>query len=242
MIPQIIHYCWFGHGEKSQLIKKCIDSWKVMLPDYEIIEWNESNFDIHVNRYVEEAYERKKWAFVADYARLYALYNHGGIYLDTDMEVFKSFDCFLGHSAFTGFESNDSVQAGVIAAEKGHKVIEAFLELYSNKTFINDNVLNLTTIVNIITDYFKDNGLKTNGKKQQINDVMIYPAVYFCPNTFGMIFGKVSSKSFTVHYYDGSWLDEKEKDSFKYKIGHWGGRVIRDFIGTDRYKKIRGIK
>ena len=104
-IPKVIHYCWFGRGKLPKLAKKCIKSWKKYLPDYKIIEWNEDNFDINSNQYVREAYEAKKYAFVSDYVRLYALYNYGGIYMDTDVEVIKSLDEFLIHEAFSGFES-----------------------------------------------------------------------------------------------------------------------------------------
>ena len=103
-IPKTIHYCWFGRGEKPEIVKKCIDTWKDKLSDYEIIEWNEDNFDINQNDYVKEAYKAKKFAFVSDYVRVYALYNYGGIYLDTDVEVFKSFDDVLDNESFWGFE------------------------------------------------------------------------------------------------------------------------------------------
>ena len=108
-IPKIIHYCWFGRGEKPEIVKRCINSWKENLKDYEIIEWNENNFDININNYVKEAYENKKYAFVSDYVRVYALYNMGGIYFDTDVEVFKSLDEFLQEDSFWGFEEKDYI-------------------------------------------------------------------------------------------------------------------------------------
>ena len=111
MIPKIIHYCWFGGNDKLESVMKCIESWKKYLPDYEIMEWNESNFNIKkANQYVREAYDNKKWAFVTDYVRLIALYENGGIYFDTDVEVFKSFDSLLSEKAFFGFESTIYVQ------------------------------------------------------------------------------------------------------------------------------------
>ena len=109
MIPKVIHYCWFGKKPLPPLAVNCIDSWKKFCPDYEIIEWNEKNFDINSNTYVREAYENKKWAFVSDYVQLYALYNYGGIYMDTDVQVLKPLDAFLNDQAFSGFEAYDRV-------------------------------------------------------------------------------------------------------------------------------------
>ena len=119
-IPKIIHYCWFGKNEKSDLAKKCIDSWKKKCPDYQIIEWNEENFDITTNEYVYEAYMNKKWAFVSDFVRIFALYNNGGIYLDTDVEILKNMDEFLCNTTFFGFETIDKVSTGIIGAQKGN--------------------------------------------------------------------------------------------------------------------------
>ena len=119
MIPKIIHYCWFGRGEKPSQAQMCIESWKKILPEYQLKEWNEDNFDINQNRYVREAYENRKFAFVTDYVRLYALYNEGGVYMDTDVEVLGSYDSFLHHHAFSGFETDGNVPTGMMAAEKG---------------------------------------------------------------------------------------------------------------------------
>ena len=120
MIPKIIHYCWFGRNEKSEKIKFCMDSWKKYLPDYEIIEWNEDNFHINEIKYVNEAYDKKKWAFVTDYVRAYALYKKGGIYLDTDVEITGNLDTFLTHGAFSGFESKGYPFTALWGANKGH--------------------------------------------------------------------------------------------------------------------------
>ena len=113
MIPKVVHYCWFGRGEMPELAKKCIASWKTFLPDYQIKEWNEDNFDINCNQYVKEAYESRKFAFVTDYVRLYAIYTEGGVYMDTDVEVLKTLDPFLHHHAFSGFETDGNVPTGM---------------------------------------------------------------------------------------------------------------------------------
>ena len=128
MIPKKIHYVWVGHNPKSPLIKECLTTWKKKLPDYEIIEWNESNFDMHENRYLEEAYQAKKWAFVSDYIRARAIYEQGGIYLDTDVRVLKKLDPLLKNQAFIGFENNDYLSAAIFGAEAYHPFIKDILD------------------------------------------------------------------------------------------------------------------
>ena len=123
MIPKIIHYCWFGRGEMPPLAKKCIKSWKKYCPDYEIKEWNEDNFDLDMYPYAREAYDNRKFAFVTDVVRLYAIYTEGGIYMDTDVEVLKPLDSFLKHIAFSGYENDTLVPTGIMASEKGAKWI-----------------------------------------------------------------------------------------------------------------------
>lgn len=241
-IPKKIHYCWFGHGEKNVLIKKCIASWKKHLPDYKIIEWNEGNFDIHMNAYVEEAYNAKKWAFVTDYVRLYVLYHVGGIYMDTDVEVLKPLDVFLRNRAFSGFESHDSVPTGIMASIAHQEAIHGLLLDYDDLHFISlDGSYNMTTNVVLITKYFTMNGLKLDNKKQIINGFTLYPQVYFCPNTLGMIWGINSKKSYTIHHFDSSWKDNKGKRNFKYRIKHYLSGALRNIMGTDNYKRLKGI-
>lgn len=125
-IPKIIHYCWFGGNNKPKSVRTCIDSWKLHCPDYEIIEWNESNFDINSNLYTKQAYDSKKWAFVTDFVRLKVLYDNGGIYMDTDIEVLKPLDIFLYHEAFSGFEWVDRIPTGIIGAKKHNEWIKNF--------------------------------------------------------------------------------------------------------------------
>lgn len=241
MIPKIIHYCWFGNGEKSEEIKGYIQGWKETLPDYQIIEWNERNFDVSLNSYTKEAFQSKKWAFITDYVRLYVLYNYGGIYMDTDVEVLQSLDEFLDNEAFSGFEVRDSVPTGIMASCKGQKVIGELLGFYDDRHFIQeDGSYDITTNVVTITNYFKDHGLKLNGKKQTVDGFTMYPQVYFCPNTFSMLWGRPSKKTYTIHHFAGSWMNKKKDKNLRYAFTHYLGGVIRNIIGTDNYAKIRG--
>ena len=124
MIPKKIHYCWFGRGEKPKLARRCIASWKKFCPDYEIIEWNEDNFDINTNAYMQMCYEQKRYAFLTDYLRLLIIQEHGGVYFDTDVEVVKPLDDLLDSGAFFGFETDQYVNTGEgFGAEAGHPVV-----------------------------------------------------------------------------------------------------------------------
>ena len=137
MIPKIIHYCWFGGNPLPELAKKCIASWKLYCPDYEIKEWNESNFDLNYCDYVREAYDSKNWAFVSDVARLYALVTEGGIYMDTDVEVIKPLDNLLKYHAVSGFETETTIPTGLIAGEKENPMLKELLYEYKNIHFTN---------------------------------------------------------------------------------------------------------
>ena len=241
MIPKIIHYCWFGRNPKPELIQTCIQSWKKYCPDYEIIEWNEDNFDVNCCQYTQEAYEAKKWAFVSDFARLYVLYHYGGLYFDTDIEMLKPIDIFLSDHAFTGFESNDSPITAVMGAEKHHPLFKQLLEYYNDVCFINeDGSFNMLTNTHIITEIFLKKGIKTNGKKQTVEGVTIYPQIFFCPNNFTRIFDKPSRKSYTIHHFDQSWKSDRiEKKSMKQKARRFIVGKLRNLYGTDRLEKLR---
>lgn len=240
MIPKIIHYCWFGNGEMPDLYKKCIASWEKVLPEYEIMRWDEQSFDINSNEYVKEAYRNGKFAFVTDYVRLYALFNYGGVYMDTDVEAIRPLDRFLKDQAFSGFEKKDSVPTGIMAAEKGNSVIFDLLSDYDNMSFYNeDGSLNLTTNVKTITDYFIQKGIQLNGKEQVIDGFHMYPQRYFCTNSIALVFGLSPRTVYVVHHNGGGWgKDGKKIQGFKFRLKRFIIGEIRNIIGTDNVARL----
>ena len=220
MIPKKIHYCWFGKGKMPELALKCIESWRVNLPDYELKEWNENSFDINSNFYVKEAYESRKFAFVTDYVRLYALYTEGGIYMDTDVEVLKNLDPFLDLPAFSGFEDNVHIPTGIMAAEKGSVWAGWQLKYYDDRHFLlPDGTLDLTTNVEIIGRLMGEKGfILRNGLYNFQNIITIFPRDYFCPksHTTGKI--ELTQNTYTIHHFAGSW--KSTSDRLKRRIVH----------------------
>ncbi|MBR1443080.1 MAG: glycosyl transferase [Firmicutes bacterium] len=212
MIPKIIHYIWFGGNQLPNEALKCIESWKKFCPDYEIIEWNESNFDVNSCKYVKEAYEAKKWAFVSDYVRLAVLVKYGGIYMDTDVEVLKPLDEFLTLKAFSGFENETDVPTGIMACEKTHSFFKKLLEEYNDINFIDSNGnYDMTTNVTRITKACVAEGLKRNNTKQTICDFTLFPKDYFCPLNAKTGLLKKTNNTHTIHWFSGSWKTVKEK-------------------------------
>ena len=203
MIPKIIHYVWVGGKEKSIAVVNCINSWKKFCPDYEIKEWNESNFDINLYRYCKEAYEQKKWAFVSDVIRLYALYTEGGIYLDTDVELFKNLDVLLNNPAFTGFENIGYPVTAVMGAEKGSSIIKEMLDYYNDRDFIWEGFGNTITNTMIMSDILEKIGIDRNKNElQRTKDITIYPKDTFCPNWWE---NGIPDESYARHLMLGSW-------------------------------------
>ncbi len=215
---KIIHYCWFGHGEKSELIKKCMATWKKYCPDYTFFEWNEDNFDIHCCQYVEEAYIAKKWAFVSDYCRFWALKKYGGVYLDTDVELLRSLDDLPDN--FVGFESKKLVASGLIrGASPNSAILDLMLQSYHNDVFVaEDGSLNLKTVCERETQILVDMGLILNNQKQIVGDTTIYPSSYFSPLDYDTNKLLISADTYSIHWFGGSWHNEQEAYCNKLRI------------------------
>jgi len=208
LIPKIIHYCWFGNAELSPLAQQCIASWKKYLPNYEITLWNEKNFDVEKNRFSREAYAAKRWAFVSDYVRAYALYEHGGIYMDTDVEVLKNLDSFLIHPAFSGFENDSLISTGIMGSRSRHWWMKEILNYYENRSFYRDNGKeNIKPNTFLITELAKSHGF-VEGNSYQVLDgeVYLYPSEYFCPKDPRSDQIVLTQNSHTIHHFAGSWL------------------------------------
>lgn len=211
MIPKIIHYCWFGRGQMPELVLKCIDSWHKFMPNYKYKLWNEDNFDVNSVRYVREAYLAKKYAFVSDYVRLYALYNEGGIYMDTDVEVLKPFDNLIVLPGFIGFEGTkySPVGTGTIACMQHGEWVSEQLLVYDNIGFLKpDGSYDLLTNPFRITREMVKNGFVQNGKEQVYKDMHVFPVDYFCPRqTTGEFL--ITENTYCDHHFMGSWTDNR---------------------------------
>ena len=248
-IPRKIHYCWFGNGEKTELVQKCIASWRKYCPDCEIIEWNESNYDVTKNEYMHQAYQAKRWGFVPDYARLDIIYHHGGIYLDTDVELIRNIDDLFDGDGFMGFENivdanqtTYSVNGGQgFGAPSQHALIKKMRDVYENLQFVNeDGSLNLQPSPYYNTSVLVENGMKTNNTLQVIEGIMIYPAEYFCPINWKNKKCEITQNTYSIHHFNASWLSADEKRKRKIlrvldDIIHLPNRCLILILGQERY-------
>lgn len=232
-IPKKIHYCWFGRNPLPESAQKCIASWRKYQPDYEIIEWNEDNFDVNCIPYTQEAYEAKKYAFVSDYARFKILYEHGGLYFDTDVEVIHDMDDIIAEGPFMGIEKSyasttDSkgwigVNAGLgLAATVKMPFYKEVLDFYSNRSFLNET----STVVINVTNLLIPKGLVNKDSLQFVDGITIYPSECFCPmdSTTGIL--EITPKTISIHHYTCSWLDHNSR---QYKIYVLKKKLIKLF-------------
>ena len=201
MIPKIIHYVWVGGNPKPKNIQRCMKTWTKHLQDYQIIEWNEHNFDIHENKYVEQAYQAKKWAFVSDFIRAKVVYEMGGIYMDTDVLVLDNLHDLLGNRAFVGFENKENPFTAVFGAEKGHPLIKDMLSYYDDRDFTFDKQDQLAGVNTVsVSDILKNKyGAQPNNKEQQLQEgIHVYPDGVLC---------NPSAQSKTIHVFTGTWME-----------------------------------
>lgn len=246
MIPKTIHYCWFGRKELPPLAKRCIESWKKYLPDYEIREWNEDNFDVNAIKYTAEAYKAKKYAFVSDYARFWILYHHGGVYFDIDVEVIRPLDDIVAKGNFMGCENihkdgaspmSMNVAPGLgLGVEPHHHLFQEIMETYKTLSFVNpDGSYNCKTIVAYTTELLCRHGLQNTDEIQYCADFWIYPKDYFAP--INVIDGKlnITSNTRTIHHYAQTWVSPFHR-TMRNILLKLGGGKIKALITKHRYK------
>lgn len=257
-IPKVIHYCWFGGNPKPKLAEKCLASWKKYCPDYEIIEWNESNFDVNFNQYCKEAYEAKKWAFVTDVARLKILYENGGFYFDTDVELLKNLDFLTENDCFMGIENSTrclKVNTGVgMGAEKGFPLLKEMLDDYARKSFYyEDGTENIITCTERNTEILKKHGYIEENKLQHIAGAVIYPTEYFSPLEMGSgLMRNKTKNTYSIHHYSLSWtseehqkerqkrIKEQQKKELKYNLSVLPQNMAKKLLGDSRYENLKG--
>jgi len=251
-IPKIVHYCWFGGKEKPDSVKKCIESWKKFCPDYTIIEWNEENLDLQTNAYTREAYNAKAWGFVPDFLRLKIIFENGGIYLDTDVQVIKSFDKLLDFEAFAGFEDDEHIALGLgFGAEKNSIFLNKHMKIYENLHFLNDDgTFNRTPSPQYTTVLLKKYGLEPcNGRIQKVLGVTLFPKEYFCPKSFETGITKVTKNTISIHQFDASWYTPEEQAQRNVweraaKIdyySHTPNRIVKWILGDKMYEKVKKL-
>ena len=214
MIPKIIHYCWFGRGEMPPLVKKCIKSWDKYCPGWKVVLWNEDSFDVNSTLWTKQAYEARKFAFVADYVRVKALYEQGGVYLDSDVELVQPIDRFLVHDAFSGFECATAAPTGIIAARAGQEVIKGWLDYYTDRPYLINGQPNMVPNVSFMTEDLKARGLKMDDSLQNIDGMVIYPQTWFCPLNIVSIEKKFSENTHTIHHFTSTWRTKQQLKNF----------------------------
>lgn len=256
MIPKVIHYCWFGGNALSDKELNCINSWKKYCPDYEIMRWDESNFDVNANAYCREAYAQKKWAFVSDYARFLILYENGGLYFDTDVELIRPIQDIVDRGPFMGMQGTNwgPINTGLgLGAEKGMAVFRTILDHYDSAHFLQEDGLeDQTTVVERVTDLFAQLGFQQKQEIQKIAGVSVYPPEYFSPYDYRNGQMKITENTRSIHHYAATWLNEEQMKVretrlrltriFGLKIGDRLGNLCASFSRFKQRVKALGLK
>ena len=242
MIPKRIHYCWFGKAPLTKEAQKCINSWKKFMPDYEIIKWDESNFNINFCTYVQQAYQLKKWAFVSDVARFHILYTQGGIYFDTDVELIKSLEPIINNGGYIGLEKKEPIVSTIslelpanpglgMAAPPGLELFKEILHYYKTESFL-DKQGNFSgkTVVHITTETLIKHGLSNTKFPQFIDGLFIYPDDYFCPLDRNTGILNITNNTYSIHWFSASWLSNNSK--FKLMVKRLIGPKLTNFLLT----------
>ena len=232
MIPKVIHYCWFGGKPLTKDAQKCINNWKKICPEYKIVRWDESNFDINCNDFVQQAYKNKAWAFVSDYARLKIIFENGGFYLDIDVELKKTLDSLIVNKCYFGSQQdNGYINTGLgFGAEKGQHILKELLDSYSKLTFEPDQKQDLACPI-LNTKIFEKYGYIPNNEIVNLKDinVLIYPPKYFDPIAPGFFDNLLCDDTYSIHHYNASWTSNKTKLK----------RKIINFIGQKNWNNIK---
>lgn len=241
MIPKTIHYCWFGRNPIPKEYEKYINSWSRIMPEYKIIRWDESNYDVNCIPFSSEAYSVNKYAYVSDYARLKILYDYGGVYFDTDVEIIRPIDDIINKGGFMAFEKNTNCNTDEIlninpglgfAVMPNNPIIREALDFYESHHYIYpDGHMEQITIVKIITDIFKRHGLSRSDIPTTIGDITIYPWDYFCPVEFLSSKLEITDNTRTIHHYSASWMTWTDK--LKMKKGYYANK-LRKWLGIRR--------
>ena len=231
-IPKVIHYCWFGRGKLPKLAEMCIESWKKFCPDYEIVCHNEDNFDINQNRYAKEAYEAGKWAFVSDYVRLKVLYDEGGIYLDTDVELIRPLDELIAGGGYMGFDDNGLVSTGLgFACEKGNKLIGTLLADYDDISFVlSDGNYDMMPCPDRNTKTMIELGFDVKNKMQNFMGIQILPEDYLCPIKYYTGKKRITKNTYSIHHFSATWISSTAKRTL----------FVKRLIGVELYDKLYG--